>query len=300
MPPSPSPSPRTSDNDSAARTYLVTGAASGIGKATADRLRAAGHTVIGADRTAAPDGDGNPNSNSNSNSNSDSDGHGNGDGVAIAADLATESGRAELVDRARELSGGRLDAVIACAGLAHFVPDTVRVNYFGAIATLEGLRPLLVAGTAPRAVVVASVAAVHPSDPAIIEAAGAGDEEAAATAAQNALDRGEGHLIYSSSKAALARWVRRTAVTDDWAGAGIPLNAIGPGTVLTPMTEGLLADPDLRKVVDTSVPMPLNGHARAEQIAPLLAWLTSPENTHVTGQLLFVDGGAEALLHPAP
>ncbi|GAA0471550.1 SDR family oxidoreductase [Streptomyces olivaceiscleroticus] len=298
MPPSPSPSPRTSDNDSAARTYLVTGAASGIGKATADRLRAAGHTVIGADRTADPAGDGNPNGNGDSDS--DSDGHGNGDGVAIAADLATESGRAELVDRARELSGGRLDAVIACAGLAHFVPDTVRVNYFGAIATLEGLRPLLAAGTAPRAVVVASVAAVHPSDPAIIEAAGAGDEEAAATAAQNALDRGEGHLIYSSSKAALARWVRRAAVTDDWAGAGIPLNAIGPGTVLTPMTEGLLADPDLRKVVDTSVPMPLNGHARAEQIAPLLTWLTSPENTHVTGQLLFVDGGAEALLRPAP
>lgn len=103
------------------RTYLVTGAASGIGRATAARLRDGGHTVIGADLK----------------------------GADISADLATPAGRTELVQRAEELTGGRLDAVIACAGLAHPDPVTLRVNYFGMVATLEGLRPLLAAGTDP-------------------------------------------------------------------------------------------------------------------------------------------------------
>ncbi|MFC7308894.1 SDR family oxidoreductase [Streptomyces monticola] len=250
------------------RTYLITGAASGIGRATATRLKVQGHTVIGADLKDAD----------------------------IVADLATSEGRAHLVQRAGELSGGRLDAVIASAGLAGFEPRAVSVNYFGAVATLEGLRPLLASGTDPRAVVVSSIASVHPHDAAIADAALAGDEEAALAAAQAAADRGEGYAIYGSTKAAIARWVRRTAVTADWAGAGIPLNAIAPGTVVTPMTEPMLASPDLRQVIDETVPMPLHGHAAAAQIAPLLDWLTSPENELVTGQVVFIDGGADAVL----
>ncbi|GHB70950.1 short-chain dehydrogenase [Streptomyces viridiviolaceus] len=250
------------------RTHLVTGAASGIGRATVDLLRAQGHAVIGADLK-------------------DSD---------ISADLSTAEGRAELVSRARELSGGRLDAVISCAGTAQFDPLTIKVNHFGAVATLEGLRTLLAAGTDPRALVVSSIDSVHPTDPAIVDAALAGDEEAAVAASRAAVDRGEGHLVYSSSKAAISRWIRRSAVTEDWAGAGIPLNAVGPGVVVTPMTRPMLDDPDMLKLVEQSVPMPLHGHARPERIAPLIVWLTSPENTHVTGQVVFVDGGADAVL----
>lgn len=62
------------------------------------------------------------------------------------------------------------------------------------------------------------------------------------------------------------------------------------------MTQSMLDDPEMRKVVEQAVPMPLHGHARPEQITPLIAWLTSPENTHVTGQVVFADGGADAVL----
>ncbi|MFF9145767.1 SDR family oxidoreductase [Streptomyces sp. NPDC014861] len=250
------------------RTYLVTGAASGIGAATTALLRQRGHTVLAAD---LEDGD-------------------------LQVDLSTAEGRAALVAGARELTGGRLDAVVSCAGVAHFDPLTIRVNHFGAVATLDGLRPLLAAGRDPRALVVGSIDSVHPTDPALMAAADAGDETAAVAAARAAVDRGEGHLVYSSSKAAVSRWVRRAAPGDAWAGAGIPLNAVAPGVVLTPLTRPLLDDPATRALVERAVPMPLRGHSRPEQLAPLIAWLTSPENTLVTGQVVFADGGADAVL----
>ena len=121
----------------------------------------------------------------------------------------------------------------------------------------------------------------------MIELCLAGDEEAATT-------RGGGD--YAASKAAFCRWVRRHAPTEAWAGAGIPLNAVAPGTVTTPMVAPYLTSPDAIVNIDRRVPMPLNGHASAEQVAPLLLHLTSPANTHVTGQVVFLDGGAEALI----
>ncbi|MDT3443218.1 MULTISPECIES: SDR family oxidoreductase [unclassified Pseudofrankia] len=250
------------------RTYVVTGAASGIGRATADLLLGQGATVIGVDLKH----------------------------TEVTVDLATRAGRGELVDRVRQLTGGRLDALVACAGISQRDPRTVRVNFFGAVATIAGLRPLLAAGTSPAAVVVNSLACVHPAEPAVVAGCLAADEPAAVTAAQAAVDRGEGHLLYTSSKVALARWVRRNAATDDWAGAGIPLNAVAPGIVRTAMTRHLDDDDAAREELDRAVPMPLRGHARPEQIAPLLAWLAGPQNSHVTGQVIFVDGGADAVL----
>jgi len=245
-----------------ARTYVVTGSASGIGRATCERLERDGHRVIDVDLHDA----------------------------SITADLATPAGRAALVDEVTTASGSRIDAIVANAGVMAAPELCVRVNFFGAVATLEGLRPLLAASDAPRAVATASSSVMNPTDPALIEACLSGDEDAAVAAAA-----GTGLLGYPSSKRALARWVRRNAPTDVWAGRGIGLNAVAPGVVQTPMTAPLLADETMRPIVEEAVPMPYGGHAEPAHIAEVIAFLASAEVQRVCGQVLFIDGGADAL-----
>jgi len=257
-----------------ARKYVVTGAASGIGKALTEQLRAEGNTVYGVDLR-------------------DSD---------VTVDLTTSEGRLDLVEKVTELSGGTIDAVVAVAGLAAPIPATAGVNYFGAIATLEGLRPLLAGSDAPRAAVVASLAALEPVDGPLLAALLANDEPKAlelATAIADAPTDTPSNAIYNSSKNAIALWVRHNAPTAEWAGAGIPLNAIAPGVIETPMIASILATEEGRAALAAGAPMPLNGPAApASAPAALLAWLTSAQNTHVTGQIVFVDGGAEVLRRP--
>ena len=155
-----------------ARTVVITGAASGIGKATAALAEARGWQPIRADLN---EGD-------------------------VKADLATPQGRVAFVDGVTALVGDRLDAVIACAGVALPTPLTVKVNYFGAVATLEGLRPLLAQGNVPRAVGISSFASIMQADSELVEACLSGDEAAALKVAESK----EPSVYYSSSKAAFA------------------------------------------------------------------------------------------------
>lgn len=249
-----------------ARTYVVTGAASGIGQATARLLGEEGHRVIGVDLR---DGD-------------------------VTGDLSTEAGRLKVVDGVDNLSNGRVDGVIAAAGLAADAVSTAAVNFFGAVATLRGLRPLLAASPSPAAVVVTSVGATSDFDPDLLEAFRQEDEERAlARAADLVSTRG---LIYKTSKKAVARWVRAQAPTSEWAGAGIALNAVGPGMVETPMISQSLSTPEGRARLFANFPMPLTGLAQPSDIARTLIWLTEAQNRHITGQVIFVDGGAEAVV----
>ncbi|GAB3085654.1 SDR family oxidoreductase [Corynebacterium aquatimens] len=251
-----------------ARTYLVTGGTGGIGAATTELLRSRGERVITADLQ----------------------------GADVNCDLTTLEGREELVEKVTELADGELNAVIANAGMQAPIPKTVQVNYFGALATLEGLRPLLAQSDNPRAVVTASMASLQRTDLGLLDLLLVRDEERAVARGQQLADEGPdvGYANYSASKQAIARWVRRNAPTEDWAGAGIALNAIAPAVVISPMTEELRNSEEGLKMLE-QVPMPLNGWLEPEQAAKMLAWLTSEENTHLCGQVIFVDGGFDAI-----
>ncbi|QIX26532.1 SDR family oxidoreductase [Nocardioides sp. JQ2195] len=250
------------------RKVVVTGAASGIGAATAAILTAQGDEVIGVDLHEAD----------------------------VVADLSTRDGRQQAVAAVLEVSGGVVDAVVACAGTSSLSPLDVKVNFFGVVEFLDGLRPALAKASAPRVSVTASISSTQTTDPEVVEACLALDEDHAVALAEKVHADGRGSLLYASSKNAVARWLRRTAITDEWAGAGIALNAVGPGVVVTPMTEALRASEQGVEMINKAVPSKFGGWMGPEVIADALVWLVRPENTHTTAQILFVDGGAEAVV----
>lgn len=249
------------------RTIAVTGSASGIGAALSNLLQGRGHRVIGVDLRDAD----------------------------VVADLSTASGRQAAADAVSALADGVLDGVVTCAGTSIPGALMVRVNFFGTTEFVTALQPALAASDAPRVAVVGSISATQQADDGVVAACLVGDESLALKAAAAVIADRRAHQLYPSSKSALAQWVRRTAIEPGWASAGIPINVVAPGVVLTPMTEELIADPAMKEIMDAAVPMPLNGYLQAEDVAQVLAFLVSEENSHITGQVVYVDGGAEAV-----
>jgi NAD(P)-dependent dehydrogenase (short-subunit alcohol dehydrogenase family) len=100
---------------------------------------------------------------------------------------------------------------------------------------------------------------------------------------------------YPATKLALAHWVRRRAVSEDWIGSGIRLNAIAPGFIDTPMTED--AKGFILSLGDV-YPIPAQRAGTPAEVAALIAYLLGPEAGFFCGSVVFMDGGTDAALRP--
>ena len=252
--------------------YVVTGSASGMGYAVAQRLRADGHTVIGVDQRDAD----------------------------VVADLSSRVGRSSAVRQILAVADGRLDGAVFAAGVgAHRGKErlTVEVNVLGVTELMSALQPeLATAGNAKVVVFGSNSTTSTPFVPrAAIRRLVKGDTEGAVRILRR---RGalSGPAAYAASKIAVSRWVRERAVTRNWAGSGIRVNLIAPGPVLTPLLRAQLASASGKQV--RSYPVPVREYGTPEQLADWVMVMLSPAADFMAGSVITVDGGTEALLRP--
>jgi NAD(P)-dependent dehydrogenase (short-subunit alcohol dehydrogenase family) len=252
------------------RTYVVTGAASGIGAATTELLRDDGQRVVTVDLR----------------------------GADVVADRSTPGGRTEAVAGVGALTDV-VHGLVPCAGVAGLTgvdPElVVSVNFFGSIELVRGLRPQLAAAGGASVVLLASNSiTAQPGWASEVTTACLQDDEVGARAAAAGT---EAVNVYPATKAALAYWARREGVKDEWIGAGIRVNAVAPGLIATPMTDKLREDPQLGVFAD-AYPSAIGRPGRPEEVAATIGFLLSDASSLMVGSVVFVDGGTDALLHP--
>jgi NAD(P)-dependent dehydrogenase (short-subunit alcohol dehydrogenase family) len=233
------------------RGVLVTGAASGIGLATATRLAEAGARVCGVDRNPAPAPPG---------------------GCAIVADLAQLEAVPGLVAEA-ETRVGPLDALVNVAGIWEPEPSlelTLDVVRHTLVVNLEA--PMLLASSAGRGMAergygrIVSVSSVHAR-----------------------VSANEG-LAYDASKAGLEGATRTLGIELAPHGVLVNAVAPGFVHTQAGKTDLLHTEPYRRTYVEEGR-VPLRRSATPAEIADCILWLAGPGNTYVTGQTVTVDGG---------
>jgi glucose 1-dehydrogenase len=256
------------------KVAIVTGAAQGIGRACSARLAREGAAVALCDVNA-------------------------GVGAEVARAIETGGGSAIYVpcdvSKASDIGGalaatlktfGRVDVLVNNAGVLDDAPflelpvaeldRVLGVNLRGAFLMAQAVaRQMVKQGKSPDGASAGAI--VNMSS--INEKFGLPD-----------------HVAYSVSKGGISQLTRAMAVA--LAPHGIRVNAVGPGTIDTPILAGVIKDKAFRATVLSRTP--LGRFGRPEEIAAIVAWLASEEASYVTGTTLFADGGRLPLNYVMP
>ncbi|BBY28488.1 SDR family NAD(P)-dependent oxidoreductase [Mycolicibacterium sediminis] len=230
---------------------VVTGAASGIGAAVADRAEADGWTVARLDREY--------------------------DGLDVAGgryhvDVAEFDSAATTVDVITSHWGRAPDAVVHAAGIYRVRPATsvaerdwdesLTVNARGSFVVARAIADSMIqAGTGGSVVLLGSVAALRG-------------------------DAVEPSAAYSASKGAVSALIRQLAV--EWGRSGIRVNGVMPGVIDTAMTTLLQ---NAEATADFLAALPMGRLGRADEVAAACMFLAGSQSSYVTGIEMAVDGG---------
>lgn len=243
------------------KSVLVTGAASGIGRAVAGKFAARGARLLLVDIDAAK----------GKAATAELCGQG-ADAHFFEADVADPSACARMVDAARDLYG-RLDAAVNNAGVADgaVVEATdnypierwdriIAVNLSGVFHCLRCELPLMLETGGGAIVNTASISGLvtFPGTPAYVAAK---------------------HGVIGLTK----------MICNEYAARGIRCNAVAPGIIDTPLTADTLAIPAWERSLKAMIPSGRIG--RPEDVADVVLWLCSDGSAYVNGHVVAVDGG---------
>jgi NAD(P)-dependent dehydrogenase (short-subunit alcohol dehydrogenase family) len=245
------------------RRALVTGAASGIGRATALRLAAEGAVVAGLDR--------------------DAEGltatlgeiralEGSREALAVPCDLL-ERAAVQPAVRAAIADLGGLDVLCNVAGIGGF-----RLDHEQTLEDWDEIVGVNLTGTW-----LVTQAAL----PALLESRGA----IVNTASTAATDATPYSSAYAASKGGVVSLTRSLAVTH--AKAGLRVNCVAPGPIDTPIALQYVP-PEGTDMALISLVLPFGEVGQPQEVAAVIAFLASRDASHVNGQILRIDGGKRA------
>jgi NAD(P)-dependent dehydrogenase (short-subunit alcohol dehydrogenase family) len=245
----------------AGRVALVTGAASGIGRATAQRFLAEGARVAAADMN--DDG-------------LQAEFSGQDGAITVAGNVADPADAARMAAAVEAF--GAIDILVNCAGIARYTNFLeLPLEEWQLVQDVNSTGTFLMAQAVARHMV-----AQRPADHsrAIVNIASV---EAHIVLASS----GHPQVHYNASKGAVHMITRALAI--ELAPHGIRVNSICPGLTETPLAAYALATPERRASIEKQVP--LGRVAQPQEIAAAALFLASEDASYITGEALVVDGG---------